>query len=41
MRTVAPMAFGNPYGDPYDAGTVADFVARLAAMDVRVDPASP
>ena len=30
------MGFGNPYGDAYGPALVADFVARLAALGVRV-----
>jgi len=30
------MGFGNPYGDPYDAGFVQEFVEKLDKMDVKV-----
>ena len=29
------MGFGNPYGDPYSPGLVADFTQQLAALGVR------
>ena len=29
------MGFGNPYGDPYSPGLVAEFTAKLAALGVR------
>ena len=29
------MGFGNPYGDPYGPGLVADFTEKLAALGVR------
>jgi hydroxymethylglutaryl-CoA lyase len=30
------MGFGNPYGDPYDAGFVQEFVEKLDKIDVKV-----
>jgi len=30
------MGFGNPYGDPYDASFVQDFVEKLDKMNVKV-----
>ena len=30
------MGFGNPYGDPYDAGFVQEFVEKLNKIDVKV-----
>ncbi len=36
LVTYISMGFGNPYGDPYDVGTVEYFVSRLAALDVTV-----
>ncbi|HET8858667.1 hydroxymethylglutaryl-CoA lyase [Marivirga sp.] len=30
------MGFGNPYGDPYDAGFVQEFVEKLDEMEVKV-----
>lgn len=30
------MGFGNPYGDPYDAGIVAQWVSELAGMDISI-----
>ncbi|WP_296623085.1 hydroxymethylglutaryl-CoA lyase [Marivirga sp.] len=30
------MGFGNPYGDPYDAGFVQEFVEKLDKLDVKV-----
>jgi hydroxymethylglutaryl-CoA lyase len=30
------MGFGNPYGDPYDAAFVQEFVERLNKIDVKV-----
>ncbi|WP_340154066.1 hydroxymethylglutaryl-CoA lyase [uncultured Marivirga sp.] len=30
------MGFGNPYGDPYDAGFVQEFVESLNKIDVKV-----
>jgi len=30
------MGFGNPYGDPYDAGIAAQWVSELAGMDISI-----
>lgn len=30
------MGFGNPYGDPYDASFVQDFVEKLNKIDVKI-----
>lgn len=30
------MGFGNPYGDPYDAGFVQEFVEKLDKMKVKI-----
>ena len=30
------MAFGNPYGDPYDEEIVFSWVKKIAAMDIRI-----
>ncbi len=30
------MGFGNPYGDPWNAGIVLDWVERLVAMDIGI-----
>ncbi|ADR20898.1 hydroxymethylglutaryl-CoA lyase [Marivirga tractuosa] len=30
------MGFGNPYGDPYDAGFVQEFVEKLEKMGVKI-----
>jgi hydroxymethylglutaryl-CoA lyase len=30
------MGFGNPYGDPYDAGFVQEFVEKLDKMNVKI-----
>lgn len=30
------MGFGNPYGDPYDAAYLEEFVSKLKALEVRI-----
>ncbi len=34
--TYISMGFGNPYGDPWDAGIVSDWTRRLVDMGVRI-----
>ncbi len=36
LVTYLSMAFGNPYNDPYQEGTVTSFVEKLAEMDVGI-----
>jgi len=36
LVTYLSMGFGNPYGDPYETGYVAQFVERLQALQVTV-----
>lgn len=36
LVTYLSMGFGNPYGDPYDADFVGEFVEKLQAMEVQV-----
>jgi hydroxymethylglutaryl-CoA lyase len=36
LVTYLSMGFGNPYQDPWNAGTVLAFVQQLAALDIRI-----
>src|SRR5258708_17320471 len=36
LVTYISMAFGNPYGDPYDLDGVGNFVDILATLDGRI-----
>src|SRR5258708_3214746 len=36
LVTYISMAFGNPYGDPYDLDGVGNFVDILATLDARI-----
>jgi hydroxymethylglutaryl-CoA lyase len=36
LVTYISMGFGNPYGDPYDVGLVAQFVDILSTLDIKI-----
>ncbi|MGB3468305.1 MAG: hydroxymethylglutaryl-CoA lyase [Cyclobacteriaceae bacterium] len=36
LVTYLSMGFGNPYGNPYEAAYLTDFVERLIKMDIRI-----
>ncbi len=36
LVTYLSMGFGNPYGDPYDVGVVAEFADKLKQKDIKI-----